>query len=114
MTDIEKALNLKLYVNSQFLISEEYHDLINVFEKKNADKLSSHCKDYNIEIDLKSEKMLNFRFMYDMSQEELQILQEYLDEHLAKEFIQSSHSSFAFSVLFARKSDKELHFCIDY
>ena len=40
--DIEKILNSKLYVNSHSHVSEEYHDLINVFEKQNADKLSSY------------------------------------------------------------------------
>src|SRR5438034_11482885 len=49
-----------------------------------------------------------------MLQEELQVLQQYLDEHLAKEFIQSSHFSFVFSVLFVKKLDEKLHFCIDY
>ena len=31
-----------------------------------------------------------------------------------KDFIQSSHFSFAFLILFAKKSDRELQFCIDY
>ena len=37
-----------------------------------------------------------------------------MNEHLVKNFIQSSHSSFAFLILFAKKSDEELWFCIDY
>ena len=52
---------------------EEYHDLLDMFEKKNADKLPSH-KDYNIKIELKLEKMPNFKSLYSMSQEELQVL----------------------------------------
>ena len=34
MKDIKKVLNLKSYINSQSFILKEYHDLINVFEKK--------------------------------------------------------------------------------
>ena len=114
MKNIEKTLKLKSYINSQSFVFEEYHDLINVFERQNADKLLSHQEEYNIEIDLKSEKTSNFELLYNMSQEKLQVLQQYLNEHLTKEFIQSSHSSFVFSVLFTKKSDRELHFCIDY
>ena len=32
--NIEKILNSKSYVDSQSFVSEKYHDLINVFEKK--------------------------------------------------------------------------------
>jgi len=31
--DIKKALKLKSYTDSQSFISEEYHDLINIFER---------------------------------------------------------------------------------
>ena len=33
MKDIKKALKSKLYADSQLIVSEKYHDLINVFEK---------------------------------------------------------------------------------
>src|SRR5438034_5173170 len=68
----------------------------------------------DIEIDLKSDKMSKFESLYSMSQEELQVLHEYLDEQLTKEFIQSSCFSFVSFMLFVKKSEEELHFCIDY
>ena len=74
MKNIEKALESKSYTDSHFFISEEYHDLINVFERQNADKLFSHQKEYDIRIDLKSEKILSFESLYDMLQNELQML----------------------------------------
>ena len=74
MKDIEKALELKSYINLQSFVSEEYHNLINVFERQNADKLLSHQEEYNIEIDLKSEKTSNFELLYSMLQEKLQVL----------------------------------------
>ena len=58
-----------------------------MFEKKETDKLTSHQEKYDIEINLKSDKMLNFESLYNMSQEELQVLHEYLDEQLTKKFI---------------------------
>ena len=87
MKDIEKALKLKSYADLQSFVSEKYHNLIDVFERQKADKLTSHQKKYNIEIDLKSEKISNFELLYNMSQKELQVLQQYLDEYLAKKFI---------------------------
>src|SRR5436190_23455795 len=114
MKNIEKAFESKSYTDSQSFVSEEYHDLIDVFEKQHTDKLLSHQKEYDIEIELKSEKNSNFRFLYNMLQEKLQMLQQYFDEHLAKKFIQSSYFLFAFSVLFVKKLNRELYFCIDY
>jgi hypothetical protein len=67
MKNSEKALKLKSYTNSQSFVSEKYHDLIDVFERQNTDKLLSHQKKYNIEIDLKSEKTSNFESLYSMS-----------------------------------------------
>ena len=72
--DIEKILKSKSYANSCFFVSEEYHDLIDVFERQKADKLISHQKKYDIRIDLKSGKILNFESLYDMSQDKLQML----------------------------------------
>ena len=85
--NIEKTFKSKSYADSHFFVSEEYHNLIDVFERQKADKLTSHQKEYNIRIDLKSEKILNFESLYDMSQNKLQMLQQYLNEHLVKNFI---------------------------
>ena len=66
MKNIEKVLNSKSYIDSQSFISKKYHDFINMFEKKEADKLTSHQEKYNIEINLKSDKMLKFELLYSM------------------------------------------------
>jgi len=42
MKNIEKILNSKLYINSYSHVFKEYHDLIDMFEKQNANKLSLH------------------------------------------------------------------------
>ena len=66
MKDIEKALKSREYIDSWSLISEEHHNLLDVFEKKNADKLSPHRKKYDIRIKLESEKILNFNLLYNI------------------------------------------------
>ena len=45
---------------------------------------------------------------------ELKCLKKYLDKHLFKEFIHVSFSSAIASVLFAKKSRDDLHFCVNY
>ena len=74
MKNIEKTLKSKSYINSQSFVFEKYYNLIDVFKKQNTDELFSHQKKYNIEIELKSEKILNFEFLYNMLQEKLQVL----------------------------------------
>ena len=67
MKNIEKILKSKSYADSHLFVSEEYHNLIDVFERQKADKLISHQKEYNIEIDLKLKKISSFEFLYSMS-----------------------------------------------
>ena len=42
MKNIEKTLKSKSYADSYFFVSEEYHDLIDIFERQKADELISH------------------------------------------------------------------------
>ena len=49
-----------------------------------------------------------------MSQEELLVLQKTLTEYLDKGFIQVSNSPTVALVLFVKKPDRGLQFCIDY
>ena len=74
MKNIEKIFKSKLYADSCFFVFEEYHDLIDVFERQKADELASHQKKYDIRIDLKSEKTSSFEFLYSMLQNKLQML----------------------------------------
>ena len=66
MKNIEKALKSKSYTDSWLIVSEKYHDLIEIFKRQNINKLSSHWKEYDIEINLESEKTLNFESLYSM------------------------------------------------
>ncbi len=86
MKDIKKVLNSNSYINLWLFILEKYHNLINIFKKK-ADKLTSYQERYNIEINLKSDKMSNFESLYSMLWEELQVLYKYFDKQLTKKFI---------------------------
>ena len=66
MKNIKKTFESRKYINSWLLISEKYYNLLDMFEKKNADKLSLYRERYDIRIKLESEKTSNFDFLYNI------------------------------------------------
>ena len=52
--------------------------------------------------------------MYKMSTEELEIVKQYLVDNLEKGFIEPSQAPFAAPVLFVKKPNGSLRFCIDF
>ena len=65
LRDIEKALIIKSLINSITILLLEYHDFLNVFSRKTSNILFKH-RFYDYKIQLKSEKTLNFKLLYDM------------------------------------------------
>jgi len=49
-----------------------------------------------------------------MSRDEILELHRYLNKNLSKDFIQVSHSQMITSVLFIKKLEEELCFCVNY
>ena len=64
--DINKALNPKPYIDPRPFIPEEYRDLIEVFEKKAADRLPPHREDYDFKFEFEPGKTLTFSPLYGM------------------------------------------------
>jgi hypothetical protein len=88
---------------------------LNVFFKKKADILSSHRKhDHRIKLEKDHESDHEYASLYNLSKEELLLIKKYLKEHLNKKFIESSIAFYASSILFAKKSNDELRFCVNY
>ena len=52
--------------------------------------------------------------IYSILKHKFEQIKKYLNEHLKKKFIVSSYALFALFVLFIKKSNKELRFCVDY
>jgi hypothetical protein len=110
-----KKQNSNKFIDSKSVIFSEYHDFLNVFFKKKADILPSHRKhDHRIKLEKDHEADHEYASLYNLSEEKLQLIKKYLKEHLNKEFIESSTALYASSILFAKKSDDELRFCVDY
>ncbi|KAJ8063485.1 hypothetical protein OCU04_007361 [Sclerotinia nivalis] len=91
----------------------EFRSWIDVFSPYNADKLPPH-RLYDYDIRLQDRAKLPFGALYSISRDELKALQEWLRENLAKGFIRSSSSASASPVLFVKKPNGDLRFCVDY
>ena len=94
-------------------LSSEYQKFLDVFNRAQADKLSSH-RSYDHKIKLTSDAAFSWCQAYQMSFYKLQKVKKYLNENLFKEFITSSKASYFSLVLFILKVNKDLRFCVDY
>ena len=91
----------------------KYHDYLNVFDKARADQLSSHHL-YNHKIELTDEDFSFRSCLYHMFEYKLQKVKEYFIKHLNKDFISFNSVSYASLILFIKKKNESLCFCIDY
>ena len=95
------------------VIPPEYHGFADVFSKEEAKFMPPH-RPYDHPIDLEANTTPPHGPIYPMSENELKVLQEYLDDMTSKGFIQSSNSPTGAPVLFVKKKDGSLRLCVDY
>jgi hypothetical protein len=102
--------------NLQNLIPKEFCHLTKVFSKKAADTLPEHGpSDHHITLDNNADtSRLRHAPLYRMSDEELDLCKNFIDENLKKGFIEASQAPYASPVLFVRKPGGGLRFCVDY
>jgi transposase InsO family protein len=98
-------------VSSQ--VPDCYSDFYDVFSKAESDKLPPH-RSYDHKIVLEEERDLGFGPLYKMTTEELEVTKQYLVDNLDKGFIAPSQAPFAAPVLFVKKPNGGLRFCIDF
>ncbi len=118
MKDLEIQLKKQennTVIDSKSVVSSEYHDFLDVFFKEKANILSSHRKhDHRIELEKNHESKHENASLYNLSKEELLLIKKYLKKHLDKEFIESNTAFYVSLILFVKKLDDELRFCVDY
>ncbi len=119
MINIEKALTSQKKTDLRTILSDLYHEFLNVFDHTMTEKLSFLRKegtDHWIELEKIDEKesKVPWGSLYNMMREKLLVLHKTLTELLNKQFIQVSNSFAAASVLFIQKSEGELQFCVNY
>ncbi len=91
----------------------KYHDYLDVFNQAMIDQLLCHCfYDHKIEL-IDEETFLQSR-LYQMFDYKLQKIKKYLINHLNKKLIFFSFASYVSLILFIKKKDESLRFCIDY
>jgi hypothetical protein len=95
------------------LLPKEYTDLREGFSKAASDTLAPH-RPYDHRIELEAENTLGYSPLRQHSIEELLAAKKYIEENLHKGFIEPSQAPFASPILFVRKADGSLRFCIDY
>ncbi len=119
MINIEKALTSQKKTDLRTILSDHYHEFLNVFNCMMTEKLPSLRRedtDHQIELEEVNEKESKVLWgpLYNMTKEKLLVLRKTLTELLNKQFIQVSNSSAAVFVLFIQKSEGELWFCVNY
>ena len=94
-------------------LPQEYHDLINIFDRSKAKELLPH-RSYDYKIELEPGKKPPQSRLYSISRFKLQKVKEYLDDNLKKGFILPSTAPYISPVLFVQKYNRSLRFCVDY
>ena len=84
-----------------------------VFSKSESDRIPPH-RIYDHKIQLEAPLLNAFSPLYQQSTKELKATKQYLLENLEKGFIANSNFPFTSPILFIKKADGKLRFCIDY
>jgi len=90
-----------------------YHDFLNVFDREKIMQLFLHWS-YDHKIELEDESQSSRSWLYFMLNHKLQKIKKYLEKNLKKKFIILSKAFFALSILFVKKKDDSLCFCVNY
>jgi len=90
-----------------------YHNFLNIFDREKIMQLFLH-QSYNHKIELENKSQSSRSWLYFMLNHKLQKIKKYLEENLKKKFITLSKALFASSILFVKKKDDSLHFCMNY
>ncbi len=111
--NLHKLSHVEILEEIKVKLLFEYHDYLDVFDRAMIDQLSSH-RFYDHKIELIDEEMLSRSRLYQMFDHKLQKIKKYLIDHLNKEFIFFSFTSYVSLILFIEKKDESLRFCVDY
>ena len=91
-----------------------YWDFSDVFDEKAEDILPSHWEELDHHIKLLLHTTPPFRLLYNLSEQELTVLKNYIDKHLRSGFITCFKSSAASLILFIKKKNNSLQLCVNY
>ncbi len=111
--NLHELSHVKILEEVKVKLFFEYHDYLDVFDQAMIDQLSSHHF-YDHKIELIDEETFSRSRLYQMFDHKLQKIKKHLIDHLNKEFIFFSFASYVSLILFIKKKDESLRFCVDY
>ncbi len=111
--NLQKLSHEKILKEVKAKLSLKYYDYLDMFDQVMIDQLLSHHL-YDHKIELINEKTSSWNHFYHMFDYKLQKMKNYLIKHLNKDFISSSSASYASLILFIKKKDNSLYFCVNY
>ena len=123
LEDVQKALHKQKVLETLPQIEKqlpvELQDLATAFDQKSSRKLPPHRPGVDHEINIRkapdgSELPIPSSPLYHRSKEELLIMRKTILDLLEQGFIRPSRSSAGAPVLFVRKAEGGLRFCVDY
>jgi len=94
-------------------VPSEYHEFADVFSKTKAEVLPPH-RPYDLKINLEESAQPLVGPIYSLSASEQEALKEFIEENLNTGFIRPTSSSHGAPVLFVKKKDGSLCFCVDF
>ncbi len=111
--NLHKLFHAEVLEQVKIKLLFEYHNYLDVFDWAIINQLSLHYF-YDHKIELIDEEMLSRSRLYQMFNHKLQKIKKYLTDHLNKEFIFFNFALYVSLILFIKKKDDSLRFCIDY
>ena len=114
LKDIEHALMPKVKTNPTTVLPKPYKKFLKVFSQEEANKMLSHHPGIGYTIDMKPGTQPPGEPLYCISRNKLQVLKKYLKGNLSKRFIQALLSPVAATILFVKKPENGLPFCVNY
>ena len=94
-------------------VPSEYHEFADVFSKNKAEILPPHHP-YDLKINLEEGAQPLVGPIYSFSASEQEALKEFIEENLNTGFIRPTSSPYGVLVLFVKKKDGSLCFCVDF
>jgi transposase InsO family protein len=96
------------------LVPKQYHDLIDVWDPKEADALPTSKPGVDHEIRLVEGATAPHRKAFGLSRDEMMAVKAYCQEELRKGFIRESTSPYAAPLLVVKKPGGGIRICVDY
>jgi len=95
-------------------VPQEYHHLLDVFEKGEKTTVPPHRPGIDLGIDLEEGKTVPIKKIYALSYDQLEELHPYIKQNQERGWIRRVKSGRASPIMFVKKKDGKLRLCADY